>query len=53
MTFEEFKAKTKSTNRFDKYWYYLLCVAVIALSLAGFYFALIHPERFQESADDR
>ncbi len=49
MTFEDFKIKTRKRTRFDKYWYYILSVAVIILSLICFYFAITHPEKFKGS----
>jgi len=49
MTFEDFQIAIRRKTGFDKYWYYLLCIAVIVLSLLGFYRFSTHPEKAKGS----
>lgn len=47
MTFEEFQIKVKKKTALDKYWYYILCIAIIILSVVLLYFLITQPERFK------
>jgi hypothetical protein len=49
MTFEEFQTKVKRKTNLDRYWYYILCIAIIILSLVLFYFFITQPEKFKGS----
>ena len=43
MTYEDFQRSIQRKTVYDKYWYYLLCIAIIVLSLLGFYWFSTHP----------
>lgn len=47
MTFEEFQIKVKKKTALDKYWYYVLCIAIVILSIVLFYFLITQPEKFK------
>jgi len=48
MTFEEFQNTVEKKTAFDKYWYYLLSIAIVILSIILFYFLITQPERLKE-----
>ena len=43
MTYEDFQITVRRKTGIDKYWYYLLCIAVIVLGLLGFFWFSTHP----------
>lgn len=47
MTIDEFRQKVKKGTTLDKYWYYILCVAIIILSFVLFFYLITQPEKFK------